>query len=90
MIEMTAVVKHADGIHLRPATAIVRVAAEYPGEIRMECCKGHTDLRSILDLLVLVIECGTAIKLNVSGPGEDIMCRELASLFAGECFVATG
>ena len=68
MTEMTAVVKHSHGIHLRTTSAIVRVATGYPSEIRVEPHKGDTGLRSVLDLLLLVLERGTAIKITVSGP----------------------
>lgn len=84
MTEMNAIVRNANGIHLRPSNLIVRHVADYGGEILVRAPSGETDLRSIMDLLCLSLEPGTPIALQVSGPDESTICRELVDLFQTE------
>ena len=84
MTERTAVVKNADGIHLRPTSLIIQLVAEYPGDIQIESPKGHCDLRSVFELMLLALERGTVIRIRVSGPDEEDVCRKLADLFERE------
>ena len=83
-MEMTAIVRNADGIHLRPSNLILELVQDYPGEIRLESPNGQTDLRSILGLMMLAIRQGTAVKISVCGPDEDALCCKLADLFETE------
>ena len=42
---------------------------------------GSAELRSTLELLVLGLEYGTELVIEVSGPDEDATCRQIVELF---------
>ena len=84
MTEMTATIKNNDGIHLRPSHLILDLIADYPGNVHLQSAKGHTDLRSIMDLMMLALERGTEVKIGVNGPDEDLVCQKLVDLFETE------
>ena len=84
MTEMTATIRNSDGIHLRPSHLILDVIADYPGAVHVESAKGQTDLRSIMDLMMMALERGTQVKIGVAGPDEDLVCQKLVDLFETE------
>ena len=84
MTEMTAVVKNASGIHARPSHVLVNAAVDYPGEIQVESSHGKSDLRTIMGLMLLTLRQGNEVKISVSGPDEEAMCRKLVELFETE------
>ncbi len=84
MTEMTAIVKNANGIHVRPSHVIVRHVADYTGEVRLMSPNGESSLRSIMELLTLLLEQGTEITVCVSGPDEESVCQSLVDLFQTE------
>jgi phosphocarrier protein HPr len=81
MVEMQATVKNAQGIHCRPSAVIVKYVADYDGEILVTGVKGHTTLRSILELMTLELFPGSDIVVQVSGPNEQTFCKDLVALF---------
>jgi phosphotransferase system HPr (HPr) family protein len=83
MVEMTAQVKNANGIHCRPSAVIIGRAQEYSGKIVVIGEKGQIELTSILELMSLELFEGSVIKIQVSGPDEEQVCKEMVELF--EC-----
>ena len=84
MTTMTAQVKNANGIHVRPSGLIIEHIADYPGDVCLSSSKGESSLRSILDLLTLSLEQGAEMTISVSGPNEEAVCQELVDLFQTE------
>jgi len=85
MAKKTVTIRNKAGIHCRPSSAIMGVAAKYPGhEITAESVRGVTNLRSILDLLSMGLQKGDVVTISVTGPQEDEACEKLAELFATE------
>jgi phosphotransferase system HPr (HPr) family protein len=81
MVEMTAEIKNAHGIHCRPSALIIKEALKYSGEITIVGERGSAKLLSIMDLMALELFAGTKIKIQVSGENEETVCREMAELF---------
>jgi len=84
MVEMTAVVENADGIHVRPSSIIVEEVANYPGDVRIVSEKGEANLRSIMEILLLTLDHGAVLSISVSGPDEEAFCQKIVDLFQTE------
>lgn len=81
MFEATAVIQNAHGIHCRPSAVILKAVGAYPGTIRVQAAAGDCDLRSVLGLISLGLECGASVHIQVQGPDEARMGRRLVELF---------
>lgn len=81
MVEKTATIKNANGIHCRPSAVIIKEAQDYAGDITVLAESGEADLRSVISLLCLGLSEGAAIKIQVSGPDEEAVCTHLVELF---------
>jgi len=53
-------------------------------EMQALSIRGNSNLRSILDLLALGLQCGDTVTVKASGPKEAEACETLAELFAKE------
>lgn len=81
MIEMTATVQNAQGIHCRPSAVIMKEAASYAGTIGITGNSRTCNLRSVMELLALGLHQGSTVTIQVSGPDEEAFCRRLVELF---------
>ena len=81
MVEATATVQNAQGIHCRPSAVILKAAEEYAGDIVVSNRNGEADLSSVLQLLGLGLCSGDRVNIRVSGPDEEAMCRRFVELF---------
>jgi PTS hybrid protein len=81
MVEMTATIQNAQGIHCRPSAVIVKYVADYDGDITVNGEKGETALRSILELMTLELFPGSQVTVRVSGPDEETFCKDVVALF---------
>ncbi|PLX18332.1 MAG: HPr family phosphocarrier protein [Candidatus Muiribacterium halophilum] len=59
------------GIHARPASMIVELCSKYDGDIKLEANGMHADAKSILSIMMLAAEKGTAVKISVNGTSDD-------------------
>ncbi|MEI6149392.1 MAG: HPr family phosphocarrier protein [bacterium] len=81
MIEKSAIIQNAAGIHCRPSAVIVTAAIAYSGVVRVSCDEGSADARSLLALVSLGLSAGTTVRIRVSGPDEEAFCKHLVALF---------
>lgn len=81
MIETTATIQNAHGIHCRPSTVIVKFAIQYDGDILITNGKKKSNLRSILELMALELFQGTTVTIQVDGPNEQQISQDLVALF---------
>lgn len=81
MVEKSAIIKNAQGIHCRPSAVIVKEIQAYEGAIRVHSESGDCDPRSIMGLLSLGLQVGAEITLSVEGPDEEAVCSRLKELF---------
>jgi phosphocarrier protein HPr len=82
MIECSAIVQNAQGIHCRPSAVIIKEVHEYPGHIVVSAHGQTCDLRSVIGLLALGLQKDSEVRIQVSGPNEEALCKRLAELFA--------
>ncbi len=81
MVEMTATIQNAQGIHCRPSAVIVKYVSDYHGSITVIGEKGEARLSSILELMTLELFVGSQITIRVDGPDEEQFCKDLVALF---------
>ncbi|QBG49134.1 HPr family phosphocarrier protein [Verrucomicrobia bacterium S94] len=81
MFEAKATIKNEAGIHCRPSAILVKEGSAYPGRILVTAPSGSCDLTSALECIMLGLEKGTEITIQVSGPDEEAFARKLVELF---------
>lgn len=81
MFEGTAVIRNEAGIHCRPSAILVQTGFAYDGEILVQSENGSCDLTSALECIMLGLEKGAEVKIQVTGPDEDEFGRKLVELF---------
>lgn len=81
MVEAIATIHNAAGIHCRPSSLIMKAVAGYEGRIHIFNEKGETDLKSVLSLMAMELLPEDTVTIQVSGPEEEKVCRELVDLF---------
>lgn len=72
MVEFKYVIKHAQGIHARPAGLFVKEAATFPCAVTI--CKGdkEVDAKRILGVMGLGVKCGEEITIKADGDKEEL------------------
>jgi phosphocarrier protein HPr len=80
----TVVVANPNGLHMRPASLIAKLANQY--ESRIELVRGNerVDGKSMLEIVTLVAEHGTNLTIEASGPDAEAAVESLAELFASK------
>ena len=81
MIEVKATIQNEAGIHCRPTAEIVKVVAEYDGIVTVIAKSGSCELGSALELLMLGLEQGAEITIQVDGPDEEAAALRFKKLF---------
>ena len=84
MVEQKAVIKNSAGIHCRPTAVITQAAAEVDAVVKVISPAGECELGSALDLMMLGLEKGTMITLQVGGPEEEAVAAQFKDLFETE------
>jgi phosphocarrier protein len=82
MVSKTATILNKQGLHARPATAMVNTASKFKSEIFI--CKDDKKVngKSILGLLVLAAESGSSLTIEANGPDENEAVDALVELVA--------
>ncbi len=70
MIEKNLKIKHKWGLHARPAGKFIRLASNFSSDIFLEKDGEKANGKSILEILSLALECGSSVKVIVSGKDE--------------------
>ncbi len=81
MVETKAVVQNEAGIHCRPSAILVKEGCAYAGEILVTADSGTCTLTSALELIMLGLEKGATVNIQVSGPDEEEEAKKLVELF---------
>ena len=66
---------------MRPAARIVKCAKSFGSSVSLKVNERIADARSILGILLLSANLGTAVELEVSGPDEETALANIASIF---------
>jgi phosphotransferase system HPr (HPr) family protein len=79
-----ATIRNEAGIHCRPSTHIIKSVKDYPGEMKVRCAEGESDLRSMLGLMMLGLTCGSQVEVEVEGPDEQSELQRVIDLLETE------
>ena len=83
MVEFTAVVRSAAGLHARPAAQLVALASSFSSTARLDSGGRSADLKSIMSLLALGVTTGTQVTVSVDG-ADEVACAEELEKFIQE------
>ena len=78
MKEFRYVIKDELGIHARPAGELVKAAAKYPCEVKIEKDGREVDAKRIMGVMSLGAKCGMEITLRADGEQEEEAIAELS------------
>jgi|WetSurMetagenome_2_1015567.scaffolds.fasta_scaffold790838_2 phosphotransferase system HPr (HPr) family protein len=84
MIKKDARVKSQYGIHARPSAAIAIAATREFSKTKISiydpCTKQTGDARSIIDLMMMAMPCGTKVIVSASGEDEEQAANTIVSI----------
>jgi phosphocarrier protein len=72
-----------DGLHLRHAGKLAKMALEFQSTISLKCGGKIADLRSILSIVALCATMGTVIDVEVAGEDEQAAAQSVEQIFLG-------
>jgi len=81
MIEREVTVRNAAGLHTRPASMIVRVAAKFDADLFIRKDSYEINGKSIIGVMTLAAESGATLTLLLDGPDEVAAADALEDLF---------
>lgn len=81
MYEVKAKILNEAGIHCRPSAILIKEGCSYAGEILVTAASGTCTLTSALELIMLGLEQGAEVTIQVTGPDEEEYAKKLAGLF---------
>jgi phosphotransferase system HPr (HPr) family protein len=76
------VVRNPQGLHARPADALVKTALRFVSRIELVKDSERVDGKSILSILTLAAEEGTKLSIEATGDDAEEAVEALAGLFA--------
>ncbi len=79
-VERSFVVERELGLHARPASEFVSVAARYQCEIQVGNGREWVNGRSVLSILSLAASCGSTLTVRAEGDDAEAAVRELGAL----------
>jgi phosphocarrier protein len=82
VIEREATIVNQEGLHARPAARIVRLANGFAAEIQLAKDGLEVNGKSIMGVMMLAAECGSAIIIRADGPDAEQAVQALAELVA--------
>ena len=70
MISKDYTILSPQGIHARPATALLKLTRQFKSAISLQKDERLVPLRSMLNILALAIQCGDTISVIIDGEDE--------------------
>lgn len=86
-VSQTVIIRGRSGLHARPATRFVEEARRYSSELLLEKDGQPGNCKSLLSLLKLGINQDSTIRIQATGPDEEVALAGLVALlnqFASE------
>ncbi|HJP55891.1 MAG TPA: HPr family phosphocarrier protein [Gemmatimonadales bacterium] len=86
MTERIAQIVNSQGLHARPAALIVKLAGTFGADITLGRHgeeDGAVNAKSIMGVMMLAAECGSAVVIRAHGTDEEAAASALADLIAG-------
>jgi phosphocarrier protein len=82
MTERDAVIVNPLGLHARPAAQLVRLASGFSSDVRIEKDGMEVNGKSIMGVMMLAAECGSAIRIRADGDDAERAVDALCGLVA--------
>ena len=81
MIEKEVTIKNPAGMHTRPASAIVKIAAKYKADFFISKNDFEVNGKSIIGVMTLAAEQGSKLLLKFIGEDEIELAKEMIDFF---------
>jgi phosphocarrier protein HPr len=81
MITKEYIIMAPQGLHARPATALVRLAKNYKSVINLQKAGKTIGINSMLNILSMTIKGGESITINIDGADESEAATALDLFF---------
>ena len=81
MTRLQIVVPWEDGIHMRRAAVLTRLAHRFKSSLRLRKGQVTADLRSILSIVTLCATMGTTLEVEAAGDDEQEAARAVECVF---------
>ncbi len=82
MVSKVVFVKNKNGLHMRPAEVLVRLTSQFDSEITLSKDDIRINGKSILGVMSLAAENGSAITIEVAGSDEENAMKLLIEMFS--------
>jgi len=83
-MKKTFLVTSEEGIHARPATALVNKANEFKSDVSAESKGRKVTMKSILGVLSLGLEAGDVVTFEATGDDSALVLEAFEEIFAKE------
>ena len=70
-----------EGLHARPAGALVRKAKQYVSRITVSANGRECDATRLMTLMAMCIRCGTLVTVSIEGDDEEVCEAEMKLFF---------
>lgn len=84
MIAKKYTIKDPNGIHARPAAALVKLCRNYQSEINIQKDKVPVSLNSVIGLMTMGAKTGDTVKLTIDGMDELAAAEAIDQFFKEE------
>ena len=82
MLQRAVEVVNANGIHARPSSEIVKLAAKFASHIALERDGLEVNGKSIMGVMMLAAECGAVVTIKAEGADAEAALDAIAALIA--------
>ena len=82
MIEREAQIVNSLGLHMRPASQLVRLASSFASDIELANEQLAVNGKSIMGVMMLAAECGSKIRIRAKGDDAEAAVTALSALVA--------
>ena len=80
MIAEKITVKNEQGLHMRPAGVLAKVATKYPCDVKLIIGEKEINAKSIMMIIGGGIKCGTEVEIVCNGAQEQEALEEIKAL----------
>ena len=88
MVTKSVTITNKSGIHARPASLFINIAANFKSNITIENGNNKGNAKYLISLLSLAIACGSEVTITADGPDEneaiDALVKLIESKFGEE------
>lgn len=81
--ERTVTIANRHGLHARPAAEFVKLAGTFRSDVMVRKDELEVNGKSIMGMMMLAAEFGTAITIRATGEDAAVAVEELSSLVSG-------